>query len=186
MKQTRFLGILSLLGGITAVPLLIAFTITDWGEPGTAVYQTYELLNRLMTGSLLLMSAGWLGLYLRNDRYGRWATLLALLGSLMMVIGTAAEFWLFSDLPYAGQNLRHMAFSTFSFGSLLLDVGATAVGIATFRSHIWPRWSAIILLLALPLDMVAFLWLNAIFLTTAVLSLVVGYNLLKVNRDESL
>jgi len=55
----RWLGVLSVLGGITAVPLMIALLATSFGEPGTAAYDTYERLNRLMAGSLLLMTGGW-------------------------------------------------------------------------------------------------------------------------------
>jgi len=58
-KWTKVLGILSLVGGITVVPLMIAFARTGWGTPGTAAYETYELLNRLTAFSLLLMAAGW-------------------------------------------------------------------------------------------------------------------------------
>lgn len=54
----RWLGVFSLLGGITAIPLMVAFLATGFGEPGTAAYGTYERLNRLMAVSLLLMSAG--------------------------------------------------------------------------------------------------------------------------------
>lgn len=73
MKQTRFLGILSLLAGITAVPLLITFYQTGWGAPGTAVYQTYELLNRLMAVALLFMAVGWVGVWRLLMGYGRMA-----------------------------------------------------------------------------------------------------------------
>lgn len=94
----RKLGVLSMAGGVAAVPLITALTLTGWGTPGTAAYQTYELLNRLMAFSLLLMMAGWMGLFLVMPRgYGRWAVLLALAGATFMVIGNAAEFWLFSE-----------------------------------------------------------------------------------------
>lgn len=186
MKQIRWFAGLSLVGGITAVPLLIAFAQTGWGAPGTAVYARYELLNRLMAIALLFMALGWLGTRQILAGYGRWAALLAFLGTLTMSAGTAAEFWLYSDLPYADNNLRQTAFMIFSSGSLLLDAGATAVGVAVWRSHIWPRWSAIMLLLAFPLDVAAFFWLNAIFLTATVLSLTIGYHLLRIHCDEAL
>ena len=87
MKHSQVWGRLSLIGGLTAVLLLIAFTQTGWGAPGTAVYQTYELLYRL---------------------------------------------------------------------------------------------------LALPFDLAAFFGLNAIFLMATILAITISYNLLRVNRNESL
>lgn len=69
----KWLGVISLLGGISAIPLMITFNLTDWGEPGTSAYQTYELLNRLMSVALLLMIPGWVGLgLLIPTGYGRW------------------------------------------------------------------------------------------------------------------
>ena len=38
MNNLRLWGVLSLVGGVTAVPLLIAFYVTGWGAPGTAVF----------------------------------------------------------------------------------------------------------------------------------------------------
>lgn len=180
----RTLGALALLGGITAVPIIIAFAQTGWGVPGTPTYQSYELLNRLMAFSLLLMSAGWLGVVLLCvHENGRWGAILAFVGSLIMVVGTAAEFWFFSDLPYSqGNNLRNAAWSTFGLGSLLLDVGAMILGIAIWRSRLGSRWRAIVLLLALPIDFAAFFLLGSPFLGAAVLAFVVGSLLLSVDK----
>ena len=177
-RLIRGLGIAVCLGGVMAVLLIFAFSQTEWGAPGSAAYQTYELLNRLMTGALLLISVGWLGLlFVWPGGYGRWGAALAFIGSLVMVIGVSAEFWLFSDLSYAGSTMRQVAYSTFSIGSLLLDIGAMVAGAAAWRSRIWPRWSALILLLTLPLDLAAFFWLDSVFLASTVLALVVGLNL---------
>jgi hypothetical protein len=174
MKQVRWLGILSLVGGFTAVPLLIAFFIIDGGAVGTAAYQTYELLNRLMAVALLFMAAGWVGVWQVVGGYGRWAARLALIGILIMALGTAAEFWLYSDLSYNGDNMRQVAYSTTSLGGWLHNLGATAVGIFIWRTRIWPRWRAVILLLALPIDIAAFFWLNSPFTAATVLALIVG------------
>ena len=172
----RWLGVLSLLGGITAVPLMIAFMVTGYGEPGTAAYKTYELLNRLMAVSLLLMAAGWLGARLAWPAgIACWAASLALIGSLIVVAGNAAEFWLFSDLPYGVPgNGRDLSWMAFSIGSLVMDIGASLLGIAVWRSGLWPRWSAALLMAALPLDVVAFFTVSP-FLVPAVLAVVIGY-----------
>ena len=177
-RLIRVLGVLALVGGITAVFLIIAFEKTGWGSPGTAVYQTYEVLNRRMAGALLLMTAGWLGMVLWLPKgYGRLAAVVAFISSLLMVIGVAAEFWLYTDLPYAEANMRSAAFSLFSLSSLTLDLSLTVLGISLWRSRLWPRWSALILLLALPLDLVAFFGLDSIFLASTILALVMGINL---------
>lgn len=96
------LGSLCLVGGVTAVCLIIAFEQTGWDKPGSLVYQTYEMLNRRMAGALLLMAAGWLGMVLWLPQgYGRRAAAGAFISALFMAVGVAAEFWLYTDLPYA-------------------------------------------------------------------------------------
>lgn len=174
MKSLRLWGILSLIGGITAVPLLVAFSMIEGGSVGTAAYQTYELLNRLMAVALLFMAAGWLGVGQIVKGYGRWAARSAFIGVLIMVLGTAAEFWLYSDLPYSGESMRQVAYSTASIGGWLHDLGSIALGIFIWRTRIWPRWRAVILLLALPIDIAAFFWLNSPFTAATVLALIVG------------
>lgn len=185
-RLIQILGGATLLGGIAGIPLIIAFSQTGWGSPGTSVYQTYELLNRLMAGALLLMSAGWLGVFLWLPQgYGRWAAMSAFIGSIFMVIGVSAEFWLFSHLPYAGFNMRHVAFSLFSLSGLLVDISVTILGTAIYRLRLWPDWSVLILLLVLPLDVVAFFGLNSIFLISTILALVVGANLLRTKPSPA-
>jgi hypothetical protein len=178
MINSRWFGRLSLIGGIAGVLLVLAFSATGWGQPGTAVYTRYELLNRLMAVSLLFMAAGWLGAWLVLSGFGRWAALLAFLGTILIAIGTAAEFWLYSDLPYnppnEGWTMRHTAYTTASIGGLVQDVGAMAAGLAVLRSGIWPRWVAILLLLSLPLDFLAFFTIGSPFLVSAVLALLLG------------
>ena len=177
-RLIRVLGGLALVGSVMAVFLIIAFEQTGWGRPGSFAYQTYEMLNRRMAAALLLMAAGWLGMVLWLPKgYGRWAAVITFISSLLMVVGVAAEFWLYTDLPYAEANLRSAAFSLFGLSSLALDLSLTVLGISLWRSRLWPRWSALILLLALPLDLVAFFWLDSIFLASTILALVMGLNL---------
>jgi hypothetical protein len=157
-KPKEWLGMLSPAGSFTGVPLMIAFALSGWGEPGTAAYQTYELLNRLMAFSLLMMAAGWLGLAFRIPAgYGRWGAWLALLASLVMVAGNAAEFYLFTGQPYGYiRNQRTISWTVFSWGSLVLNIGATIVGVAIWRWQLWPRWIGMLLMMSLPLDILAF------------------------------
>ena len=177
-RLIRLLGVPALLGGIIAVFLIVAFDQTGWGSPGTSAYQTYERLNRLMAGALLMMTTGWLGMVLWLSKgYGRWPAAFAFISSLLMAGGVAAEFWLYSDLPYREVNMRSAAFSLFSLSSLALDLSVTVLGISLWRSRLWPRWSALILLFALPLDLFAFFGLDSIFLAATILALVVGGHL---------
>jgi hypothetical protein len=178
-RLIRVLGGLALVGGVMAVFLIIAFEQTGWGRPGSFAYQTYEILNRRMAAALLLMAAGWLGMVLWLPKgYGRWAAVVTFISSMLMMVGVAAEFWLYTDLPYAEANMRSAAFSLFSLSSLALDLCVTVLGITLWRSRLWPRWAAFVLMLALPLDVAAFLGLNAIFLASTILALVVGPNLI--------
>lgn len=73
MKNIRLLAVLSLIGSALGFLLIIAFSMTGWGVPGTAAYRTYELLNRLMAIALLLMAAGWAGAWQALAGYGHWA-----------------------------------------------------------------------------------------------------------------
>lgn len=76
-----------------------------WVVPlATAAYQTYEFLNRSNAIVILFMAAGWLGAFLLLEGFGRWAALVALIGTLLYTFGTAAEFWLYSDLSYNPPN----------------------------------------------------------------------------------
>lgn len=177
-NPAKGLGILSLAGSFTAVPLVIAFARTGWGAPGSTAYQTYELLNRLMTVSLLMMAAGWLGLALRIPAgYGRWGARLGLLASLVMAAGSAAEFYLFSHLPYELSNQRDAAWTAFLLGSLLLPISAAAAGAAIWRRPFRPRWAGMLLVLALPVQILAFFTFSP-FLGPAVLALAAGWLLL--------
>ena len=182
MKQVQFLGVLSLLGGVTAVPLIIAFATIGWGAQGTAVYTRYELLNRLMAVALLLMAAGWVGMWWVLTGYGRCAALMAFIGLLAIAAGTAAEFWLYSDLSYNGDTLRQTAFSIVGVGGWLLNIGAMIVGTAVWRSRIWPRWCALVLLLAFPIDIAAYVLFNSLFTAAALIALIIGFQLIRTSK----
>jgi predicted MFS family arabinose efflux permease len=104
---------------------------------------------------------------------------LALIGSIAMLTGNTAEFWLFSDQPYGDAgNLRNASWMFFSFGSLVMDAGATLAGIALWRTKTQPRWIGALLLLALPLDLIAFFTFSP-FLGPAVMAIALGWWLVK-------
>ncbi|MCI0396378.1 MAG: hypothetical protein L0332_24575 [Chloroflexi bacterium] len=75
LSTNRILGVLSLLGGAAAIPLMFAFLNVGWGDPGTAAYQRYETLNRLTSVALLFIAAGWWGVVqlIRPVNEPRWS-----------------------------------------------------------------------------------------------------------------
>ena len=171
-NRLRLLAISSALGGAAGVLLIIGFGLTGWGPPGSAAYRTYELLNRLMAIALLIMAPGWLGMWHWRRGTGRWRTLVAGSGVLVVAAGTGAEFWLYSDLPYEGDSMRQAAYATASVGSLVLYLGATATGIALWRAG-RSGWLTVCMLLTLPLDVTAF-FLLGLPIMAPVLALVVS------------
>jgi hypothetical protein len=94
----------------------------------------------------------------------------------LTIIGNASEFWLFSDLSYDGFNMRHVAWTTFLVGLLLLAIGATITGIAFRRNQLWPDWLAVLLMAALPLTVIVSM--VSPFMGPAVLAIALGWVLL--------
>lgn len=168
MTYHRIAGTLAFLGGLAGLVLLAAFQQTGWGQPGTIAYERYELLNRLMALALLLMAAGWWGL--RQPGLAGAASL-GLLGTLLMAGGTAAEFWLYTDLPYGGFNARGAAFTVTSLSGWLNYAAAIMMGV-----KLWRRGSgwALFFGLAPLLDIVAFFVAGVIFAAPTYLALVTG------------
>lgn len=176
MSRDRIPGLLGMIGGLLGLALSFAFASTGWGEPGTAAYSTYEQLNRITGVALLLMAGGWLGLARVTPKgYGRVAAWVAFIASIAMVIGTAAEFWLFTDLPYGDPtNARSLSWSAYSFGSLVQVIGATVLGIYAWRTNIWPKFSAFVLVMAVPIAVFTFVFLSPFF-GPSVLAMIAGW-----------
>jgi hypothetical protein len=180
MPHTRGLGWLSVAGGVAGVILSLGFAGTDWGEPGTAAYLTYETLNRLTSFALLLMACGWLGATLAlPDGFGRAGAAVAFLAAVVMVIGNAAEFWLFTDLPYGDPtNARSLSWMAYMFGDLVQTIGSTMAGVHIRRAGMWSRAGAWALILALPISVAGFMFISP-FLGPSILALVTGWNLVR-------
>ena len=176
MSRDRIPGLLGMIGGLFGLALSLAFASTGWGEPGTAAYRTYELLNRITSLALLLMAGGWLGLAWGMPKgYGRRGAWVAFIASIAMFIGNAAEFWLFTDLPYGDPtNARSLSWSAYSFGSLVQVIGATVAGVYAWRTKIWPKFSAFVLVMALPIAVLTFVFLSPFF-GPSVLAMTVGW-----------
>lgn len=187
MSRDRFLGLLGMIGGLAGLALVAVFAMTDFGMPGTAAYRTYEMLNRLIALPLLLMACGWLGLALMLPfGYGRKGAWLAFVLAVAMAIGTAAEFWLFSDQPYGvWTNGRMISFMTFFIPSLFFYLCATLVGVYQWRSGKGSRAVVIVLIAAIPLYIISVFTLNSNFLIPAVLAMAAGWLVWSFQRSRT-
>jgi hypothetical protein len=157
------MGVASVIGGIGWILYQwVSNTKLTWGAPGTTAYRAYETFNRLMALPLILMGVGIVGIYLhqrhRLGLFGVASFVVLLMGMLLMTIGNGAEFWLFSDLPYAQGNRRDQAWTLFLLGALITVIGGLLAGIATWRAGIFPRWSAAIFPFTLPFGIASILF----------------------------
>jgi len=139
MNARRWLGLTTLLGGLG---WLATFLLPPrWGPPGTAAYVVYQNWNRLTGLAILVMGLGGLGLFLnlrpRLSRLARAGALILLAGAGLMLLGSVAEFWVFTDLPYSGSgdgvNARGLAWMSFLLGVLVLFIGGAVTGLAALR-----------------------------------------------------
>lgn len=173
--MNRIFSLAGIVGGIFWFALHTFFT-PDWGPPGTAAYERYELFNRLWTPGLLLMLLGFVGFY-RSFRprftvSQRGGAIAMLIGLTMMVMGNWAEFWLFSEQSYTTGVGRNLSWTTFAIGLLILFIGAFVVGISSIRTTLLPRWFALLLLL-FPLLTFIGMWQEISLLSNGPFSLVV-------------
>lgn len=156
---TRALTLVGLLGAALALVVAIALSVADWGPPGSPSYDTYELINRLAVVPIALMIGVPLALLWPvavADRDTRRAATGLLVGLAATALGTAAEFWLFSEDPYAGpdslgRNLSYL-FGTF-LGGIATVVYLGVLGRRAMRTGLLASGPAL-LLMSLP---VAFL-----------------------------
>jgi hypothetical protein len=151
---TRALVLVGLVGAVLALSLAIVGAEVSWGPPGSSAYEAYELLNRLSALPLLLMVAAPIGLLrlpgIRDDRLGRVAAAGLLVGLAASVVGSAAEFWLFSDDPYAGPGSlgRNVSFiGGYFLGSIVVLLSMVGIGRWSMRTGSIPMWAAAPLLL---------------------------------------
>jgi hypothetical protein len=169
-KTVRLFAAVGFCAGVLAT-VSIAIVGDTFGYPGSAAYRTYETFNRLMAGFLLFEAATLIAFYLQNysslssvDRRLVIATLVPWVG---MATGTAAEFWLFSDLPYWQDNLRSAAFILFSLSSLIVGLVFFVIGLRLLIKEHFPQAIALTFNLFLPLDIVLFSSGQSIFLAPA-------------------
>ncbi len=124
------------IGGVGLVVMFMAAGSSDWGPPGTEAYESYQMMNRLVTVPAVLLVVG----VFATGFQGRgslgvlgWISwLLGLAGSLLVLAGNVAEFWLFTSRSY-GDPVRSLAWSSFLLGVLLLIIAGILT--AVLASH---------------------------------------------------
>jgi hypothetical protein len=86
----------------------------------------------------------------RSDRLGRVAAVGLLVGLAASVVGSVAEFWLFSDDPYSGAGSlgRNVSFiGGYFLGSIVVFLSMVGIGLWGMRTRNIPTWAAAPLLL---------------------------------------
>ena len=185
--RITILSILGSLGAVAAV-VSIVFIGNTFGYPGTADYRIYENFNRAMALFLALQTAAIVGFGLQYrgtlGRIGQVAVVLAVVTWIGMALGTAAEFWLYSDLPYGQGNERDTAFVVFSISSLLGDLALLALGFELLFSRTLPRIFAVLMILYLPLDIILWFSGQSVFLASALVALAIAVMVLRGNKEQ--
>jgi hypothetical protein len=109
-----------------------------WGEPGSAAYSRYESYNRMAPAVLLLLLAAtqYAQRLLRGSlgRSGRAGAHLASGGLAVMAVGSALEFWAYTESAYAPGSLRGYGWTTYCLGLLTFYIGAAVFGFALRRA----------------------------------------------------
>lgn len=162
------------LGGAAAIGCGIGFAV---GLPLVAAAASadpvdwrYDDFNRVLTLPLVLLVVALAGLRAAQvERLSRWArrgAVLALGGSVAMLLGSVVEFWLvlLSDAEvfaiadprglesWAGSTVGWLAFLA---GSLVLLFGGVLLGVGTGRAGVLPGWAGFLVGLTSPLLLIS-------------------------------
>ncbi len=181
----KILSAVGIAGGVAAFAALF-ITGDVFGLPGSEKYRIYETFNRAMGFFLLLQVCSLIAFSMAYSRrlgwLGKIGLVAAILGWIGMAAGTAAEFWLYSDLSYGEQNMRQVAFGVFSLSGLLVWVGLLFLGVDLFRSRFLPRGISIAIMAYLAFD-ILFFFTVGIFLAPALWAILIGALALRGQGD---
>ena len=191
MKYVKSLGVIGLSSGAAALILIVVVGDT-FGLPGSAEYMIYETFNRVMAILLALQTCSLIAFSTRErEVLGRSDTrilTIALVAWVVMALGTAAEFWLYPDLPYPRTatdfNMRRVAFTLFFLGSVIAGLTLIVLGFRLATSGVLDRFFAMVLMLYLPLFIALFLAGPSTFVVPAVTSIAIAVLALR-SKSES-
>ena len=176
-QAAKILAAIGLVAGIAAVVYIVIVGDT-FGYPGSAAYRTYETFNRAIAVIIALEASALVAFYLHKcnslPRIDRILIIIALVAWFGMAVGTAAEFWLFSDLPYAAANMRSLSFSVFSFSSLIAGIALFVLGLRILLGRQLPFYFGVVLILYLPVDVLLFVIGQSIFLASALITIAIA------------
>ena len=131
-------------GGVGLIVMFMAAGSVEWGPPGTEAYDTYQMMNRLVTIPAVLLVVGVFGTGFQArshlGTFGWVSWLLGLAGSLLVLVGNVAEFWIYTSRSY-GDEARNLAWGSFVLGVALLVTAAIlgAVGASLRKPARQPR-----------------------------------------------
>jgi hypothetical protein len=121
-----------ILGGLLWGSWYFGMNLIGWGEPGSDRYELYELYNRIAPAVLMLLVIGIHGAHriLRKhyNRLGKIGIYIISLGLTIMIIGSALEFWIFTESSYDSNSLRHWGWGTYCIGLLFFYIGTAIFG----------------------------------------------------------
>jgi hypothetical protein len=144
-----------------------------------------------MVAALWLMALGFAGLYRAQPAAARPLVrlpfALVCAGWAVMMIGTALEFWVFTDLPYGAMNARAWSWISVLLGMLGMLIGAVWWGRAAQRAAALPVWLTGLLMALLPIELIQTMLLQfalGLLVPTAALTMVMGAWLLVIGGAQ--
>jgi len=130
-------SVVAAVGGAGLVVMFLVAGSGEWGPPGKEAYASYQMMNRLVAIPAALLVVGVFATGLRSIRsltgLGWVSWLLGLAGSLLVLAGNVAEFWLFTSRAY-GDPARALAWGSFTLGVVLLLIAGILGAVRANRS----------------------------------------------------
>jgi|SRR6185295_8659621 len=138
---------------VATIVFPILHSVTDameWAQKGFSPVQLW--LNYI---AFLPVPAILLGLYVaQRPRISRWGLFGALLYGFAFVYFTHTTLYALATRAATYEDLWAVLGRTYTIHGAVMVLGGTAFGIATFRAHALPRWTAVLFLSGLGLNFV--------------------------------
>ena len=166
--MTRFIGAgawAAIVSGVAmVVSLIMEWLIVPHERLGPEAFLTgsYLVSSGLRLLSIVLLVWGLIGIYERQSReagtFGLWTFVVAFLGAVLTVGNVWAEVFVWPTLTQVAPNTMSgsiMDTPSYLVAGLnvsfpLFGIGLILFGVATFRSRVYPRWAAVLLIISIP------------------------------------